>query len=167
MISDNPLQLNAIGTGVLFPIQLSKPKDKDGNPVQVPSMEFVDGQWVPKTKIVDGKKVTVYEDAISWRLVAGDPRLVVQNLKALFTYIIGFRLRNEIFGSRIWECLEEPNTETLKFVARDFITAAIEVWEPRVTAVNVEVERTLTSINVKLYYRLRGVNGIQYFTYTL
>ena len=167
MISTNPLQLNAIGTGVMFPIQLTVPKDSEGNPIQVPSMEYVNGEWVPKTRIVDGKKVTIYEDAISWRPVAGDPDLVVQNLKAIFTYIIGQKLREEIFGSRVWECIEEPNDDTLQYTARDFITSSIQIWEPRIMAVNVNIERTIDSLMIKLYYRLKDVNGIQYFTYTL
>lgn len=163
----NPLQLNSVGSGGYFPIKLTKPLDENGEPIQVPVMELVDGEWVPKTTVIDGKPQIVYQDAISWRILEGDPALIEQNLRALFTYIMGFKIRGEYFGTRLWECLEEPNVDNLTFIVRDFIRSAVEIWEPRVTAINTRVTRNGDSIFIELFYKIKSIDTTQYFTYTL
>lgn len=163
----SPLQIDALGTGGYFPIKLTVPKDENGQPMQVPVMELVDGEWVPKTVVIDGKPQIQYQDAISWRPLEGDVLLIHQNLRAIFTYMLGFKLRCEYFGTRIWECLEEPNTDVLSFTARDFIVSAIEIWEPRISAVNTKITRYGSSIYVELYYKIKTIDTLQYFTHTL
>lgn len=162
----NPLQLDTFGTGAGFPIKLTTALDKDSKPIKVPAMEFKDNHWQVKKMVIDGKEEPVYVDAIGWRPLYGDIQLVVQNLKSLFTYHIGERLRSEFFGTRIGECLEEPNTNTLNFIARDFIVQAVKLWEPRIRAMSTQITRTgMSSIEIDIYYKVVNFEDIYYFSY--
>ena len=109
-------QLNYIGTGPYFPIKLTTVLDENGNPEQVVQP---DGTIVNK---------------ISWRNLKGDINLIKQNLTSLFTYQLGQRIRQEYFGSRVWECIEEPNTQALSFMIKTFVKNSIVSWEPRIKA---------------------------------
>ena len=60
-----------------------------------------------------------------WYPVNGDIELVHNNLSALLWYDIGQRFRQEDFGTRLWECIEEPNTQALAFLVKDFLKKAI------------------------------------------
>ena len=96
-------QLNTIGSGAYFPIKLEQALGSDGKPE---SVQLPDGRVVPK---------------IGWYILRGDVALIKQNLTAILTYQIGQRFRQEDFGSRTWECLEEPNTSALNLMIKNFV----------------------------------------------
>lgn len=116
----NNTNIQAIGVGAYFPIEL--------------------------TESDDGK--------VTWKALSGDIRLINQNLITIFNTQIGMIIRNEDFGTRLWECLEEPNTQALSFLIRRFCKDAIESWEPRIAFVDSQVNREQTKINIQLTYRL-------------
>lgn len=95
-------QLNSIGSGAYFPIKLEQAVGSDG---KLESVQLPDGRVVPK---------------IGWYILRGDVALIKQNLTAILTYQIGQRFRQEDFGSRTWECLEEPNTSALNLMIKKF-----------------------------------------------
>lgn len=137
-------QLNTIGSGAYFPIKLEQPVGKDGKPE---SVQLPDGRVVPK---------------IGWYILRGDVALIKQNLTAILTYQIGQRFRQEGFGSRTWECLEEPNTSALNLMIRNFVKDGIAAWEPRITALKVlALKPTKESIRLLIYFKVQDSQRIE------
>ena len=145
----NLKQLNTIGSGAYFPIQLEEVKDENGN---VEMALQPDGTQVPKVR---------------WGMLYGDVRLIKQNLIAILTFQIGQRFRQEYFGCRIWECIEEPNTQALAFLVKDFLKKAISTYETRITfkGLNMRLEGTKLFIEMNYVINQTGsqqVLGISY-----
>lgn len=137
-------QLNTIGSGAYFPIKLEQSVGKDGKPE---SVQLPDGRVVPK---------------IGWYILRGDVALIKQNLTAILTYQIGQRFRQEDFGSRTWECLEEPNTSALNLMIRNFVKDGIAAWEPRITALKVlALKPTKESIRLLIYFKVQDSKRIE------
>lgn len=82
-----------------------------------------------------------------WYPADGDPALIENNLRSLIEYTIGQRFRQEDFGTRLWECIEESNTQALTFMAREFLVEAIRKYESRIQLRRV----TTTQYNQYLY----------------
>lgn len=137
-------QLNTIGSGAYFPIKLEQSVGKDGKPE---SVQLPDGRVVPK---------------IGWYILRGDVALIKQNLTAILTYQIGQRFRQEDFGSRTWECLEEPNTSALNLMIRNFVKDGIAAWEPRIMALKVlALKPTKESIRLLIYFKVQDSQRIE------
>jgi phage baseplate assembly protein W len=137
-------QLNTIGSGAYFPIKLEQSVGKDGKPE---SVQLPDGRVVPK---------------IGWYILRGDVALIKQNLTAILTYQIGQRFRQEDFGSRTWECLEEPNTSALNLMIRNFVKDGIAAWEPRITALKVlALKPTKEYIRLLIYFKVQDSQRIE------
>jgi phage baseplate assembly protein W len=137
-------QLNTIGSGAYFPIKLEQSVGKDGKPE---SVQLPDGRVVPK---------------IGWYILRGDVALIKQNLTAILTYQIGQRFRQEDFGSRTWECLEEPNTSALNLMIRNFVKDGIAAWEPRITALKVlALKPTKESIRLLIYFKVQNSQRVE------
>lgn len=137
-------QLNTIGSGAYFPIKLEQSVGKDGKPE---SVQLPDGRVVPK---------------IGWYILRGDVALIKQNLTAILTYQIGQRFRQEDFGSRTWECLEEPNTSALNLMIRNFVKDGIAAWEPRITALKVlALKPTKESIRLLIYFKVQDSQRVE------
>lgn len=172
-------QLNTIGTGMAFPIQLIQLKDSEGNPLKVPKLEFKeDGSYSP---IMEEKKdkngniiylkepvynevgeliepgepmmVPVMVEAVSCHPISSQ-ELIKQNLTSIMVFMLGQKFRQENFGCRIWECLEEPNTQALNFLIRDFVKQSIASWEPRITAIGTTIISKGSTLSITLRYKL-------------
>lgn len=113
-MSDSILE-KSIGSGPLFPIQLTK------------------GSWQP---------------------VKGSLQLIEDNIISILVYQIGFKIRQEIFGTRNYECLEEPNVNTTRLLVYRFTQEAIAAWEPRVRLLETNISFTPTQIHINLKYRV-------------
>ena len=37
-------------------------------------------------------------------------------------------------SSKLWQCIEEPNSQALSFIIKEFLKQAIGAWEQRITA---------------------------------
>ena len=98
--------------------------------------------------------------------VDGSPDLIKENISALLYYMVGFRIRQEPFGTRLWECIEEPNTQALSFLIRDFLVSAISTYEDRVTITSVDVSRADCKINILISYRINNTDTSQYIGIT-
>lgn len=88
----------------------------------------------------------------SWEISRGDIELINNNITSILVYQFGTRIRQEIFGNRNWECIEEPNVELTRLLVYKFTINAIQAWEPRVKLSSVDVTINKTSIDVKLRY---------------
>lgn len=93
-----------------------------------------------------------------WYPVEGDVALIEDNIKALLLYELGQRLRQEDFGTRLTEVLEEPNTSALSFLVRKFIMMALNRYESRVKINRIRTTRLTASLNILIEFTIRGIN---------
>lgn len=89
-----------------------------------------------------------------WYPVMGDPNLIKHNLKTLVEYHIGQRFRQEYYGTRIWECLEEPAVPLLLYLVNQFIRDSIELYEPRIIFSKVKGYMVGSKIYLDITYKL-------------
>lgn len=179
-------QLNSIGRGATFPIQLTHLEDGDGNPIQVPKIEL-DEEGNPHPVMTQKKDeegnpmwnrepgtlspddpgdplmIPVMVDSVSWRPLSSQ-ELIKNNLTSLMVFMLGQRFRQENFGCRIWECLEEPNTQALNFLVYNFIKSAIAAWEPRIKALGTSVIARGSTLTITLRYSI-GSTDISELTF--
>lgn len=93
-----------------------------------------------------------------WYPVQGDPKLIEENIKALFTYEIGQRLRQEDFGTMLTGVLEEPNTSTLSFLVREYIMQALNKYESRIQVTKIYSTRLNQKLHILLEFRIIELN---------
>lgn len=96
-----------------------------------------------------------------WYPVSGSMDLITNNLISLFEYQIGQRFRQEYFGSRLWECLEEPSIPLLLYLVNQFIRESIQEWEPRIEFQKVEGYMRGSVIVLRITYNLVGSGDTQ------
>lgn len=109
------------------------------------------------TKNEDGK--------IGWYPISDD-RLIEHNLSSILNYGIGQRFREEDFGTRLWECLEEPNTQALAFLVGQFLKDCISRWEPRITYKSSSITRDGSKLNILITYVVNYTNSSKSATVT-
>lgn len=90
----------------------------------------------------------------SWKPAKGSLQLIEDNIISILVYQVGFKIRQEIFGTRNYECLEEPNINTTRLLIYRFTQEAIAAWEPRVKLLETQVSFTATQIFINLKYRV-------------
>ena len=144
----NLSQLNTIGSGAYFPIKLTQAEDSEGKGEYTLQPDEKGGfQQVPK---------------IGWYMLRGDAELIKQNLTTILTYQIGQRFRQESFGSRTWECLEEPNTQALRAAMTEFIERSISTWEPRISALRINITRfTLSKVSIQILFKVQDSTSVE------
>lgn len=75
----------------------------------------------------------------TWAPVVGDVKLIEDNIRSLLLHNLGQKLRCEDFGTRLNDCIEEPNNQVLSFLVKRFIVEGILQWEPRVELLQKDV----------------------------
>lgn len=93
-----------------------------------------------------------------WYPVYGDSKLIEENIKALLLYEIGQRLRQEDFGTKLIEVLEEPNTSALSFLVREYIMQALVKYESRVVVTKISSTRLNQKLHILLEFRIVELN---------
>ena len=93
-----------------------------------------------------------------WYPVNGDIELVHNNLSALLWYDIGQRFRQEDFGTRLWECIEEPNTQAQAFLINTFLKEAISLYEDRINYKEAIISRSGNKLYIEMHYTLKQSN---------
>ena len=93
-----------------------------------------------------------------WYPVYGDSKLIEENIKALRLYEIGQRLRQEDFGTKLIEVLEEPNTSALSFLVREYIMQALAKYESRVAVTKISSTRLNQKLHILLEFRIVELN---------
>ena len=93
-----------------------------------------------------------------WYPVYGDSKLIEENIKALLLYEIGQRLRQEDFGTRLIEVLEEPNTSALSFLIREYIIQALNKYESRVLITKISSTRLNQKLHILLEFKIIELN---------
>ena len=123
---------NIVGSGVLFPIVLTKNE----------------------------------HNQYGWYPVKGDVKLIENNLEALFIHQIGTKFREEDFGTRLWECLEESNTQAQAFLVNEFMKEAFDEWEERIIYKGTQVQRAGSRLELIFTYQLNGSSSSKTGTLT-
>lgn len=90
----------------------------------------------------------------AWLPEKGSIQLIEDNLISILTYQVGFRIRQEMFGTRNYECLEEPNVNTTRLLIYKFTQQAVAAYEPRVNLINTQIQFDSTSIRIHLKYQV-------------
>ena len=93
-----------------------------------------------------------------WYPVYGDSKLIEENIKALLLYEIGQRLRQEDFGTKLIEVLEEPNTSALSFLVREYIMQALAKYESRVVVTKISSTMLNQKLHILLEFRIVELN---------
>lgn len=93
-----------------------------------------------------------------WYPVNGTPDLILHNINSVIQYEIGFRIRQEDFGTRLWECIEEPNTQAQAFLVNQFVKQALLKWENRISLTKTELIRQDTKISINIHYTIKNTN---------
>lgn len=94
-----------------------------------------------------------------WFPVKGDTKLIENNLTSLLIHQLGQRFRQENFGTRLWEAIEEGNTQAQAFVIHNFLKSAFAQWESRIVYERAEVTRENSKLNIRFYYHLNSQNS--------
>lgn len=93
-----------------------------------------------------------------WYPINGSSDLITENLNALLQYSIGERFRQEDFGTRIWECIEEPNTQAQAFLINTFLKEAIASYEDRINYKESIISREGNNLHIEMRYTLKQSN---------
>ena len=93
-----------------------------------------------------------------WYPVLGSTKLITDNLNSLLQYIIGERFRQEDFGTRLWECIEEPNTQAQAFLINTFLKEAISLYEDRINYKEAIISRSGNKLYIEMHYTLKQSN---------
>lgn len=94
-----------------------------------------------------------------WYPVSGDTRLIENNLESLMIHQIGQKFRGEDFGTRLWECIEEGNTQAQAFLVNAFMKDAISSWEDRITYKSTTITREGSRIILRFHYVINGTSS--------
>ena len=144
-----------IGNGVTFPIILSSPKDEEGNTIMIPKTDM-DGKVE-----YDEEGNPIMIPKVGWYVKSGDMNLIKNNLTSVFIYQLGERIRQENFGSRLWEALEEPNDRLLVNMVNLFIKASVAKWEPRIKALDVSLEKQNTKLLIQISFMVDSSGSVE------
>lgn len=98
------------------------------------------------------------EHKTGWYPVIGDTKLISDNLNALLQYTIGERFRQEDFGTRLWECIEEPNTQAQAFLINTFLKEAISLYDDRINYKESIISRSGNKLHIEMHYILKQSN---------
>ena len=90
--------------------------------------------------------------------VSGTQDLIIHNLNSLIQYELGFRIRQEDFGTRLWECIEEPNTQAQAFLVYQFVRQALVKWENRIVITGTKLFREGTKLTIQINYSIKNTN---------
>lgn len=93
-----------------------------------------------------------------WYPVTGSKDLILHNINSVIQYELGFRIRQEDFGTRLWECIEEPNTQAQAFLVYQFVKQALTKWENRIMITKTDLIREGTSLTIQIHYSIKNTN---------
>ena len=93
-----------------------------------------------------------------WYPVTGTPDLILHNINSVIQYELGFRIRQEDFGTRLWECIEEPNTQAQAFLVYQFVRQALVKWENRIVITGTKLFREGTKLTIQINYSIKNTN---------
>lgn len=91
-----------------------------------------------------------------WYPLEGSPESIKENIRALILHPKGFRFRQEDYGTRIEEFIEEPDTQLVMTLIKLYIKNAIARYEPRVTLNKITTRHIPGTITCNLEYSINN-----------
>lgn len=88
--------------------------------------------------------------------VLGDTNLIENNVHHLVVYPIGFRFRQEDYGTNLKLYLEEPNTQALAFIIKNMLKSLVSAYESRINLYQIESIQYEDWLVQRLHYQLSG-----------
>ena len=98
------------------------------------------------------------EKGSGWYPVKGDTNLIKHNLESLIIYPMGFRFRQEEYGTRLWSYIEEPNTQALRFYIKNSLIAGIAQYEPRIFFNDLTTKAYEDKVFFRFTYGIQGTS---------
>lgn len=98
------------------------------------------------------------DNGSGWYPVTGTPNLILHNINSIIQYELGFRIRQEDFGTRLLECIEEPNTQAQAFLVDQFVKQALTKWENRINITRTEISKSGTNLSIYVHYTIKNTN---------
>jgi phage baseplate assembly protein W len=95
---------------------------------------------------------------VGWYPVKGSRDLILHNINSIIQYELGSRIRQEDFGTRLWECIEEPNTQAQAFLVYQFTKKALTKWENRIIITGTKLFREGTKLTIQISYDIKDTN---------
>ena len=96
-------------------------------------------------------ELTENEDGnYGWNISNGDINLIKQNLVVYFNTPFSSRFRDGNYGTRLHAILEEPNTNVLKRLVRDWVKQGIILWEPRLKVLQINTKAVKDGIQISI-----------------
>lgn len=99
--------------------------------------------------------------------VLGDIKLIEDNINSLLLYPVGFRYRQEEYGTAVESYLEEPNTQALAFLIKAQLTGAIGAYESRIILKSILTKTFEAAMAVRLTYQLSDTPLQAYIDFAL
>ena len=93
-----------------------------------------------------------------WYPTTGSIDLILHNINSIIQYELGFRIRQEDFGTRLLECIEEPNTQAQAFLVYQFVRQALIKWENRIIITGTKLFREGTKLTIQIHYTIKNTN---------
>lgn len=106
------------------------------------------------------------EGNTGWYPKEGTQDLIIHNINSVLQYELGFRIRQEDFGTRLWECIEEPNIQAQAFLVNQFLKEALIKFESRIMITKTEIIRQGTSLKLALTYSIKNTDVVDQISVT-
>lgn len=91
---------------------------------------------------------------------------ITQSLYCILSTPRGARLFNPNFGTRLYECLAEPNDFVLRDTVKYYVTEDIKIWEKRIDFdVKVIQENGSNILNIEISFSIKGTEHKYTFVY--
>jgi len=91
--------------------------------------------------------------------IVSDKELIEASIKNILFWPKNHRFFKKIYGSRIFELLEEPNDNISKALIRIFIFDALKEFEPRISISNIStLKSNKNSMNIEIIYTIKNTN---------
>ncbi len=86
---------------------------------------------------------------------------VQQNIRLILTTPKGSDIHRPNFGSNLWQFIDQPLTAITKGRIKAEIIDAIEIWEPRVEIVEVDLRKEYSSLTIKITFKIKETEEVQ------
>ena len=93
--------------------------------------------------------------------------LIKSSIKIILAWPLYTRIYEGLFGSRVYEILEDPNDEVLIDLIYKFIIDSISFWERRIELINIQIDRLEDhKLSIEVFYRDKEIDIIDSLKYS-
>ena len=101
---------------------------------------------------------------------ASGTRKIEESLRIILGTQYGERVMRPEFGCNLKSLVFAPNNDATANLARHYVTEGLKRWEPRITDLDVDVDRDLTArqtgiLRISIHYKINASQLTQSFVY--